>query len=145
MTNQNNSLSITLPFVSDEDAWLTGLTTSIAVVVPNGRPLTVEEFQTRYQESWPEQELKMNLGRDEDHGIWHIVGWRMGTYLVMLTEWDITQVSDDNAIAELWASVMDDDPEVVAATVAEPLQDELGVEIVMMGPKESAFFKRYQK
>lgn len=137
-------MNLTFDYVSDEDAWLTGLTTAITSVTPNGQPLTVEEFQSHYPD-WQEMQLKMNLGRDETHGIWHIVGWRMGVYLVLLTQWDITQINDDTAIAELWASVMDDDPETVAATVAEPLAHELGIDIVMLGPAESVFFKRYAR
>lgn len=137
-------MDITIDFQSPEDAWLSGLSEAVKTMVPDGFPLREEEFKKRYSSGWSLIDFKLNLGRDVTHGIWHIVGWRMGVYLVLLTAWDITQINDDNAVAELWASIMDDDPEIVAASVADPLRRELGIDIVMLGPNESLFFKRYQ-
>lgn len=137
-------MDISIDFQSPEDAWLTGLTNAISTVVPEGFPLTEEQFKDRYREGWKEIDFNLNLGRELTHGIWHIVGWRMGIYLVLMTEWDISQITDDNAVAELWSSIMDEDPEIVAATVADPLRRELEIDLVMMGPLESSFFKRYQ-
>ena len=138
-------MDIQLTFQSPEDAWLQGLTEAITITVPNGFPLTEQQFKDRYQGGWPEIDFKLNLGREHEFGIWHIVGWRMGIYLVLLTEWDITLITDDAALAELWASIMDDDAETVAATIADPLSRELGIDLVMLGPRESRFFKRYAK
>lgn len=136
---------IEIPFQSPEDAWLTGLTEAIRFAVPDGFPLTEEKFKTLYQLGCPELDFKLNVGRDLEFGIWKIVGWRMGLYLVLMTQWDISLIDNENALAELWVSIMDDDPELVAATVAEPLTRELGVDIVMLGPAESAFLKRFVK
>lgn len=136
-------MNIDIPFQSPEDAWLTGLSGAILEVVPDGYPLTEEQFKEKYSQGWKSIDYNFNLGRDLDFGIWHIVGWRMGVYLIIMTQWDIALINDENAIAEMWASIMDDEPELVAATVAEPLARELEVDIVMLGPSESAFLKRY--
>lgn len=135
----------TIEFMDPTDAWLTGLTSAVNAVVPAGIPLTEAGFRERYQQGWSDMDFNLNLGREQAHGIWHIVGYRMGVYLVMLTEWDITLVNSDEAIAEIWSSIALDDPEIVAATVADPLARELGIDIVMLGPAESVFFKRYAR
>lgn len=121
-------IEYSIDFQSPEDAWLTGLASS------------VDYLKT----SWDPDHLdwQLNVGRDNQHGDWHIVGWAMGIYLTKLTQWSPELVADDTAVAELWASIMDDSPETVLERIAEPLR-ELGLSIVYLDADQSVFVKRY--
>jgi hypothetical protein len=62
-----------------------------------------------------------NVGRDVEHGIWCIAGSRMGTYMTMLTDWDYCKVQDFEELQQLWQTVENHDPELLAGRVAEDL------------------------
>jgi hypothetical protein len=86
-----------------------------------------------------------NVGRDAEYGVWAIAGSRQATYMTMLTAWDHTQVQDFDALAELWNTVKDHDPETVAGRVAQDLVTQLDLPINHMGAAESAFFKQHYR
>jgi hypothetical protein len=87
-----------------------------------------------------------NIGRDVDNGIWAIAGSRMGTYMTMITPtWDYRAVQDFLALEELWITVKDQDPELLAGHVGEPLVAQLDLPVNMIGPKESEFFKHHYR
>lgn len=121
-------IEYSIDFQSPEDAWLTGLTSSVDYL----------------SDSWDIDYLdwQLNVGRDETYGDWHILGWAMGVYLVKLTAWDTALINDDQTIAELFASVIDEDPYNVLQKMAENIA-ELGLTILYLGELESEFIKRY--
>jgi len=63
----------------------------------------------------------------------------------MLTEWDHRQVQDFGILEELWRTVADSDPEILAGRVAEDLVTQLDLPINMIGEKESKFFKHHYR
>jgi hypothetical protein len=63
----------------------------------------------------------------------------------MLTSWDYRQVQNFDALQDLWATVQNHDPEVVAGRVAEDLVTQLGLPINLMNHAESQFFKHHYK
>jgi hypothetical protein len=69
----------------------------------------------------------------------------MGTYMTMLTEWDHQQVQNFDALAELWATVADQDPELVANRVAENLATQLDLPMMTMFAEQSRFFKHHYR
>lgn len=122
-------IEYSIDYQSPEDAWLTGMASSTIYLEMNSWNVDYLDWQ-------------LNVGRDQEHGAWHMVGWAMGLYLVKLASWDSKLVHDDNTVAELWASVMDDNPEMVLERIAEPLR-ELGLSVVFLDSDQSQFIKRF--
>jgi hypothetical protein len=69
----------------------------------------------------------------------------MGTYMTMLTNWDHRRVQDFAELEELWSTVADSDPELLAGRVAEDLDSQLDLPITMYGTEESKFFKYHYR
>jgi len=57
--------------------------------------------------------------------------------------WDYLQANDTTALAALFATIKDADPELIAARVAEDLVNQLNLPIVMLNANESAFLRYY--
>jgi hypothetical protein len=69
----------------------------------------------------------------------------MGTYMTMLTAWDHRQVQDFDALRSVWDTVKDHNPEIVAGRVAQELNQQLDLPMVMLDPDASKFFKRHYR
>jgi hypothetical protein len=85
------------------------------------------------------------VGADVDYGQWSIAGSRMGTYMTMLTEWDHRQVQNFDALEDLWSTVINQDPELVANRVAEELVVQLDLPVMTMFAEQSRFFKHHYR
>lgn len=138
--------SVTYPNGSAFHAWRAGFREGVKMCLNKGSRPTVTEFKNRvHQRNLDHLTVWHNIGRDVEHGIWAIAGSRMGTYMTMLTQWDYKQVQWFDALAELWNTVKDLDPELVAGRVAEDLFTQLDLPITMMNAQESAFFKHHYR
>lgn len=138
--------STTYPNGSAKHAWRAGFREGVKMCLTKGSRPTVTEFQDRvYHRNLDHLTIWHNVGRDVEHGTWAIAGARMGTYMTMLTTWDYRQVQSFDALEELWQSVKDHDPEVVAGRVAEDLVTQLGLPINLMNSAESQFFKHHYR
>jgi hypothetical protein len=74
-----------------------------------------------------------------------MAGARMGTYMTMLTDWDYRQVQSFDALEELWSTVVDQDPELLANRVAEELSTQLDLPVMTMFAEQSKFFKHHYR
>lgn len=138
--------SVTYPNGSAFHAWRAGFREGVKMCLNKGARPTLSEFQDRvHQRNLDHLTIWHNVGRDVDHGIWAIAGSRMGTYMTMLTEWDYKQVQDFDALAELWKTVENTDPEMLAGRVAEDLNTQLNLPMTMMDHRASAFFKHHYR
>lgn len=138
--------SVTYPNGSAFHAWRAGFREGVKMCLNKGAKPTVSEFKDRvHQRNLDHLTVWHNVGRDVDHGIWSIAGARMGTYMTMLTQWDHKQVQWFDALAELWNTVKDSDPELVAGRVSEDLSTQLDLPITMMNAPESKFFKHHYR
>ena len=134
--------STTFPNGSAFHAWRAGFREGVKMCLNKSTRPTVAEFKDRvHQRNLDHLTIWHNVGRDVEHGIWSIAGARMGTYMTMLTNWDHRDVQDFDALAELWKTVENSDPEILAGRVAEDLDTQLDLPITMYGPEESKFFK----
>jgi hypothetical protein len=108
---------------------------------------TLQEFKQRvHQRNLDHLTIWHNVGRDVDNGIWAIAGSRMGTYMTMITPtWDYTAVQDFYALEELWDTIKNQDPELLAGHVAEDLVAQLDLPINMLLENESEFFKHHYR
>lgn len=138
--------SVTYPNGSAFHAWRAGFREGVKMCLNKGARPSVAEFKDRvHQRNLDHLTVWHNVGRDVEHGIWSIAGARMGTYMTMLTQWDHKQVQWFDALAELWNTVKDSDPELVAGRVAEDLATQLDLPITMMNAPESSFFKHHYR
>jgi len=136
-------MNLQLNYISPEDAWLSSFTKTISLLIDKTPP-TKEDFKEKLKNNeYRDLILDINVGRDIEYGIWSILGVRMAIYMTLLTDWDLSLVNDNQSIAEIWVSIEDQDPEIVAARVAESLVEELELTIVNLYSDESKFFKSY--
>jgi hypothetical protein len=139
--------STTYPNGSAFHAWRAGFREGVKMCLNKGARPTLPEFKQRvHQRNLDHLTIWHNVGRDAEHGIWAIAGSRMGTYMTMITpQWDYREVQNFSALEDLWKTVADQDPELLAGHVAEALVDQLDLPINMMLEKESAFFKQHYR
>lgn len=138
----HDCFSTTFPNQSEFHAWRAGFREGVKMCLNKGARPEINEFKEQvHQRNLDHLTIWHNIGRDVECGIWAIVGARMGTYMTMLTAWDYKLVQDFEALEELWATVKDSDPEILAGRVAEDLDSQLDLPITMYGPEESKFFK----
>jgi hypothetical protein len=139
--------STTYPNGSAFQAWRAGFREGVKMCLNKGARPTLQEFKQRvHQRNLDHLTIWHNVGRDVDNGIWAMAGSRMGTYMTMITpQWDYRAVQDFLALEDLWGTVKDQDPELLAGHVGEPLVEQLDLPVNMMGPKESKFFKHHYR
>jgi hypothetical protein len=139
--------STTYPNGSAFQAWRAGFREGVKMCLNKGARPTLQEFKQRvHQRNLDHLTIWHNVGRDVDNGIWAMAGSRMGTYMTMITPtWDYRAVQDFSALEELWATVKNQDPDLLAGHVGEPLVEQLDLPINMIGPTESEFFKHHYR
>jgi hypothetical protein len=138
----HDCFSTTFPNQSAFHAWRAGFREGVKMCLNKGVRPSLEDFKNQvHQRNLDHLTVWHNIGRDVDHGIWAIAGSRMGTYMTMLTAWDYKNVQDFASLEDLWGTVKDSDPEILAGRVAEDLDTQLDLPICMYGSEESKFFK----
>ena len=138
--------STTYPNGSEFQAWRAGFREGVKMCLNRGAKPTVAEFKDQvHQRNLDHLTIWHNVGRDVEHGIWSIVGARMGTYMTMLTEWDHTLVQNFAALKDIYATIDGHNPEIIAGRVAEDLHTQLDLPITMMMEPESQFFKQHYR
>jgi hypothetical protein len=138
--------STTYPNGDAFHAWRAGFREGVKMCLNKGARPSVTEFRDRvHQRNLDHLTIWHNVGADAEYGLWAIAGARMGTYMTMLTEWDHQQVQNFDALAELWTTVADQDPELVANRVAEDLATQLDLPMMNMFAEQSKFFKHHYR
>jgi len=138
--------STTYPNGDAFHAWRAGFREGVKMCLNKGAKPTVAEFRDRvHQRNLDHLTIWHNVGADVEYGQWAIAGSRMGTYMTMLTEWDYQQVQSFDALAELWITVVDQDPELVSNRVAEDLNTQLDLPMMSMFAEQSQFFKHHYR
>jgi len=142
----HDCFSVTYPNGSAHQAWRAGFREGVKMCLLQGARPTVAEFQDRvHQRNLDHLTVWHNVGRDVEHGAWAIAGARQGTYMTMLTGWDYVQVQSFDALAEIWSTVKDLDPETVSARISPDLATQLDLPITDMSADASRFFKHHYR
>jgi hypothetical protein len=138
--------STTYPNGSAKHAWRAGFREGVKMCLNKGAKPTVAEFRDRvHQRNLDHLTVWHNVGADVEYGLWAIAGARMGTYMTMLTDWDHQQVQSFDALGELWLTVAEQDPELLANRVAEDLATQLDLPMMTMFAEQSSFFKHHYR
>jgi hypothetical protein len=140
----HDCFSTTYPNGSAFHAWRAGFREGVKMCLDRGRKPSISEFQNRvHSKNLDNLTIWHNVGADVEYGEWAIAGSRMGSYMTMLTQWDHTQVQDFDALAELFETVENDQPRLVANRVATELNTQLDLPMIILENEQSAFFKRH--
>jgi len=138
--------STTYPNGSPFHAWRAGFREGVKMCLDKGRRPTVAEFRDRvHRRNLDHLTIWHNVGDDAEHGIWAIMGARMGTYMTMLDDWDYRQVQWFDALEALWDTEKYVDPYEAADTYARSLSTQLGLPMNIMSPTQSGFFKHHYR
>lgn len=138
--------STTYPNGSAFHAWRAGFREGVKMCLNKSTRPTVAEFKDRvHHRNLDHLTIWHNVGSDVDYGLWAIAGSRQGTYMTMLTEWDHKQVQWFDALEEIWNTVKDQDPEILANRLAEDLSTQLDLPMMSMFPEHSKFFKHHYR
>jgi hypothetical protein len=138
--------STTYPNATAFQAWRAGFREGVKMCLNKGSKPTASEFMDRvHQRNLDHLTIWHNVGRDVDNGIWAIAGSRMGTYMTMLTDWDYKLVQDFATLKDLWETIKDSNPELLAGRVAEDLVTQLDLPVNRLDEQESRFFKHHYR
>jgi len=138
--------STTYPNQSPFHAWRAGFREGVKMCLNQGAKPTIQDFKQRvHQRNLDNLTIWHNVGADAENGMWCIAGSRMGTYMTMLTNADHVMVQDFERLRELWDTVRDSDPRLLANRVAEELGTALDLPLAMLEAEQSRFFKHHYK
>lgn len=138
--------STTYPNGSAFQAWRAGFREGVKMCLDRGRKPSLAEFKDLvHKRNLDHLTIWHNVGADVDFGLWAIAGARQGTYMTMLTNWDYTEVQNFDKLQELWLTVKDSQPELVANTVADELHLQLDLPMSMLLAEQSKFFKHHYR
>jgi hypothetical protein len=137
--------SKTYPNGSPFQAWRAGFREGVKMSLQRGRRPTIEEFKTQVLRNLDNLTVWHNVGSDVENGEWAIAGSRQGTYMTMLTNWDHTQVQDFDALANLWETVKDSQPRILANQLGPELGTQLDLPMAILEAEQSAFFKHHYR
>lgn len=127
-------------------AWRAGFREGVKMCLNKGAKPTLSEFKARvYQRNLDHLTIWHNVGADVDHGYWAIAGARQGTYMTMLTDWDYKQVQSFDALQDLWITVESSEPRLLAGRLAEDLNRQLDLPMLVMEGEQSSFFKKHYR
>ena len=138
--------STTYPNGDAFHAWRAGFREGVKMCLDRGQKPNITEFQSRvHQRNLDHLTVWHNIGADVDHGLWSIVGARMGTYKTMLTEWNYKQVQSFDALEILWNDVKHSDPSDIAQELGNSLKQQLDLPINIFPEDCSQFFKYHYR
>jgi hypothetical protein len=138
--------STTYPNQSPFHAWRAGFREGVKMCLNQGSKPSIQDFKQRvHQRNLDNLTIWHNVGADVENGMWCIAGSRMGTYMTMLTNADHVMVQDFERLRELWDTVKDSDPRLLANRVAQELGTTLDLPLAMLEAEQSKFFKHHYR
>lgn len=142
----HDSYSTTYPNGSAFHAWRAGFREGVKMCLNRGAKPSVSEFQSRvHSKNLDNLTIWHNVGADVEYGEWAIAGSRMGTYMTMLTNWDYKQVQSFDQLADVWKTVENDNPRLIANRIATELNAQLDLPMIILESEQSAFFKQHYR
>lgn len=138
--------STTYPNYTPFQAWRAGFREGVKMCLQRGLRPSVDEFkETVASRNLNNLTIWHNIGRDVENGEWAIYGARLGTYMTMLTDWDVHNVQWFDNYTILWEEHENRDPERQIAVLGAALNDKLGLPMHHFDEGQSKFFKRHHK
>ena len=128
---------------SAQQAWRAGFREGVKMSLDRGSRVKPTEFSSRI---WYGNINRLciwsSVGQDVENGIWAMYGARMGCHLSMSPDFDHAIISDYASMAGFWDEIKEDDPISGCIDLGEKLKTMIGLDITMLNPDDSRFFKR---
>jgi hypothetical protein len=138
--------STTYPNASPEQAWRAGFREGVKMCLSRGSRPSIEDFRQQvHKRNLDHLMIWHNVGADVENGMWAIAGSRQGTYMTMLTAWNHVEVRDFDKLHEIWLTVADSDPRILANRVGVDLGTQLDLPVSMFEAEQSRFFKQHYR
>lgn len=136
--------STTYPNYTPFQAWRAGFREGVKMCLNRGLVPSIDEFK----ESVSSRNLNNltiwhNVGADVENGHWAIYGARLGTYMTMLTNWNVQNVQWFDNYIQLWEEHELRDPITEAESIGVTLYNKLGLPMCVFSEEQSKFFKRH--
>lgn len=147
----HDCFSTTYPNGSKFQAWRAGFREGVKMSLDRGTKPRLSEFQSRVaNRNYDNLCVWQSVGMDVENGIYAILGARQGTYMTMLTTWDYKQVQDFDKLKEIYdefniESLSTDAVKESAMSYGTMLKTQLGLNITLLNPEQSKFFKHHYK
>lgn len=142
--------STTYPNQSKLHAWRAGFREGVKMCLNKGRKPTLIEFKDAvHKRNLDHLTIWHNVGSDVEFGEYAILGARQGTYFTMLTDWNYKDVQSFEKLNELFeqhiAQLPQEKIKAEIANTGHELSAQLGLPMVILDSKQSAFFKRHYR
>lgn len=142
----NDCYSTTYPNGTPFQAWRAGFREGVKMCLDRGTKPTLAEFEKRvHSRNYDHLCIWQSVGADVDNGLWAMYGARLGTFMIMLENWDYREVQDFDVLQQLWNTFQTHDPETELPSIGESLKTRLGLPITQLTPEQSRFFKHHYK
>lgn len=160
----NDIYSITYPNGSPRQAWRSGFREGVKMTLEQGLKIPLKDLKERiYWKNMIRLLIWCSVGADVDHGLWSILGARMGCQMTNLTNWDYINVRDFEYLNEFWLDEVAPKFEMVNSSdmcfktgycwdnkkllseiksLGTILRDELQLEIAELDKESSQFFRK---
>ena len=136
--NLHNCYSTTHPNGSAYHAWRAGFREGVKMCTDRGTRIPLADFEKRvYHGNYRNLCIWHSVGSDAEFGIDAMHGARLGTYLIMCTDWDYREVQSFDALREIYERRTQYDMEEVTTI----LNKKVSLPITDLAPKDSKFFK----
>jgi len=138
--------STTYPNQSPFQAWRAGFREGVKMCLDAGSKPSLSDFEKRvHARNYDHLCIWQSVGKDVENGIYAIYGARLGTWLLMLQNWDYTQVQDFDRLKTIWDEYKDSLETLIEKEVTPQLKNVLNLPIAELDAEQSKFFKHHYK
>lgn len=140
----HNCYSTTFPNGSAKQAWRAGFREGVKMCLDRGVKPSLEEFEKKVNNrNYDHLCIWQSVGADVENGYWAMYGARLGTFMIMLENWDHHYVQDFDMLEKLWDMFSKEDPVLGCTNIQDALANRLGLPITILNPEQSRFFKHH--
>lgn len=135
--------STTYPNATEYQAWRAGFREGVKMCLDRGKKISPYEFEKRvHQRNYDNLSIWHNVGADVEHGAWAMYGARLGTWMLMFSDWNYKQVQDFTQLKSIYQTFKDGKE---AEEIDRALSNRLGLPILDLDAEQSKFFKHHYK
>jgi hypothetical protein len=145
--SMHDCYSTTHPDATPFQAWRAGFREGVKMCLDRGSNISVADFERRvHSRNYDNLCIWQSVGADVENGLWAMYGARLGTYMIMIDNWDHKQVQDFSCLKMMWDDGLQyNDPAKCIEQLSTPLKIKLGLPITTMSAEDSRFFKHHYK
>jgi len=126
-------------------AWRAGFREGVKMSLDRGA--LAKDIKKIWWQNYQRLLIWSNVGADVKNGLWAMYGTRLGCYMTNCTDWDYVNVRDFDYLTAFWKNKIESNISEGSlleeiANLGTELQDNLNLEMAVLDPDASKFFKR---